>query len=49
MGQTAIGNYFRTAFRWQRGRQNTGYDKMLLFTLPWPSTQHHSEGAAIRG
>lgn len=23
-------------FRWQRGRQGTGYDKMLLFALPWP-------------
>ena len=36
MSETAIGNYFRIAFRWQRGRQNSGYDKMLLFTLPWP-------------
>jgi hypothetical protein len=31
-----VREYFRTAFRWQRGRQGTGYDKMLLFTLPWP-------------
>lgn len=23
-------------FRWRRGRQGTGYDKMLLATLPWP-------------
>jgi len=23
-------------FRWQRGRQGTGYDKMLLLTAPWP-------------
>jgi hypothetical protein len=24
------------AWRWQRGRQGTGYDKMLLLTAPWP-------------
>ncbi len=24
------------AFRWQRGRQGTGYDKMLLATARWP-------------
>lgn len=24
------------AFRWQAGRQGTGYDKMLLFTARWP-------------
>ncbi len=23
-------------FKWQKGRQGTGYDKMLLATLPWP-------------
>jgi hypothetical protein len=23
-------------FRWQRGRQGTGYDKMLLATARWP-------------
>lgn len=28
--------YLLTAFRWQRGRQGTGYDKMLLVTSPWP-------------
>jgi hypothetical protein len=28
--------YVRTALRWQRGRQGTGYDKMLLFTARWP-------------
>ena len=28
--------YLLTAFRWQRGRQGTGYDKMLLVTAPWP-------------
>jgi len=26
----------RRLFRWQRGRQDTGYDKMLLLTSPWP-------------
>lgn len=25
-----------TAFRWQSGRQGTGYDKMLLATARWP-------------
>ena len=29
-------NYFATAFRWQRGRQGSGYDKMLLHTTRWP-------------
>jgi hypothetical protein len=28
--------FFSTAFRWQRGRQGSGYDKMLLATAPWP-------------
>jgi hypothetical protein len=28
--------YLSTAFRWQRGRQGTGYDKMLLLTARWP-------------
>jgi len=28
--------YLSQAFRWQRGRQGTGYDKMLLLTAPWP-------------
>lgn len=28
--------YLRTAFRWQRGRQEGGYDKMLLITGLWP-------------
>ena len=28
--------YASTAFRWQRGRQGTGYDKMLLLTGKWP-------------
>jgi hypothetical protein len=28
--------YFRTAFRWQSGRQSSGYDKMLLLQSMWP-------------
>ena len=32
----ALRNYAAAAFRWQRGRQGTGYDKMLLLTAPWP-------------
>lgn len=28
--------YWRVLWRWQRGRQGTGYDKMLLLALPWP-------------
>ncbi len=28
--------YLATALRWQRGRQGSGYDKMLLLTAPWP-------------
>ncbi len=28
--------YFANAFRWKLGRQDTGYDKMLLFTARWP-------------
>jgi hypothetical protein len=28
--------YLTLAFRWQRGRQGSGYDKMLLLTAPWP-------------
>ena len=31
-----IRTYFSQAFRWQRGRQGTGYDKMLLLTARWP-------------
>jgi hypothetical protein len=31
-----IREYFRTAFRWQRGRQRSGYDKMLLLQSWWP-------------
>ena len=29
-------SYFKKAFRWDRGRQGSGYDKMLLLTAPWP-------------
>ena len=32
----SFSNYKRQAFRWQRGRQGTGYDKMLLLTARWP-------------
>lgn len=31
-----LGGYLRAAFRWQRGRQGSGYDKMLLLTARWP-------------
>jgi len=33
---TTLSGYLRTAFRWQRGRQGSGYDKMLLLTARWP-------------
>jgi len=33
---TLVRQYAAQAFRWQRGRQGTGYDKMLLVTAPWP-------------
>ncbi len=36
MAESAFRNYLRTAFRWQRGRQQSGYDKMLLLTGYWP-------------
>jgi len=29
-------SYLAQALRWQRGRQGTGYDKMLLLSAPWP-------------
>jgi hypothetical protein len=29
-------HYLRTALRWQRGRQGSGYDKMLVLTARWP-------------
>jgi hypothetical protein len=32
----AIRRYLQLAFRWQSGRQGTGYDKMLLVVAPWP-------------
>jgi len=32
----AIRKYAKLAFRWQSGRQGSGYDKMLLLTAPWP-------------
>ncbi len=33
----SIRNYVALAFRWQKGRQGTGYDKMLLVAAPWPA------------
>ncbi len=29
-------SFMSLAFRWQRGRQGTGYDKMLLAAATWP-------------
>lgn len=29
-------DYLRNALRWRRGRQDSGYDKMLLLTAAWP-------------
>jgi len=31
-----VREYFKKAFRWQRGRQLSGYDKMLLLQSWWP-------------
>ncbi len=36
MVASGIQEYLRTAFRWQRGRQRSGYDKMLLLQSYWP-------------
>ncbi len=33
---TTLRDYLRTAFRWQAGRQGSGYDKMLRLTARWP-------------
>lgn len=45
-------SYWQEAFRWRRGRQGTGYDKMLLATWHWPLPFdcyliRYPEGAAI--
>jgi hypothetical protein len=32
----ALRSYASKAFRWQSGRQGSGYDKMLLLTGRWP-------------
>jgi hypothetical protein len=32
----SLRSYLAQAFRWQKGRQDGGYDKMLLFTARWP-------------
>ena len=34
--QTSVRDFLRTAWRWQPGRQGTGYDKCLLLTGLWP-------------
>ncbi len=34
--RVALKSYVSDAFRWRRGRQGTGYDKMLLLTAGWP-------------
>ena len=36
MPLSPLRSYAATAFRWQRGRQGTGYGKMLLLTASWP-------------
>ncbi len=36
MAWSGVQKYLATALRWQRGRQGTGYDKMLLLTARWP-------------
>lgn len=33
---SAIRDYLRKVLRWQRGRQDSGYDKMLLLQSMWP-------------
>ena len=48
----SLRNYAAQAFRWQRGRQGTGYDKMLLATASWPLPLdcyliRYPEGSAI--
>ena len=32
----SLRSYAKQAFRWQSGRQGSGYDKMLLLTARWP-------------
>ncbi|WP_431635496.1 hypothetical protein ACQVBX_16595 [Dyella sp. KULCS107] len=34
--ELTIRSYLAQAFRWQKGRQGSGYDKMLLLTGRWP-------------
>ena len=34
--QLCVMTYLSKLFRWQRGRQESGYDKMLLCTALWP-------------
>lgn len=33
---TAFRQYLKIAFRWQSGRQASGYDKMLIVAALWP-------------
>ena len=33
---SAVRDYFRNAFRWRGGRQQSGYDKMLLLQSRYP-------------
>jgi hypothetical protein len=33
---SAFRRFIGTVFRWQRGRQQSGYDKMLLLQSAWP-------------
>jgi len=48
----SLRSYAALAFRWQRARQGTGYDKMLLATAKWPLPfdsylLRYPEGSAI--
>jgi hypothetical protein len=52
MALDGLRQFLQTAFRWQRGRQGTGYDKMLLLTARWPLPFdsyliHYPEGSEI--
>jgi len=49
---TSILRVLRSLFRWQHGRQSSGYEKMLLATAPWPIPfdcylLRYTEGASI--
>lgn len=36
MTQASARSFFKNAWRWQLGRQGTGYEKCLLLTGTWP-------------